>query len=136
MVLHIACSEIKDAAVKNLYVIARIAKNAIGDRKKHSGLMVEFILKKYGFFDPRIIEDRFDKTMFEGFKVGSTFALGHHDMPLYTILIVHDEAFKATKRSIPITMPSREAVFLWDNGILVWAEANEQLLNNRRWDIL
>jgi len=57
-------------------------------------------------------------------------------MPLYTILIRHDAACKTVSRSIPISLPSEEAVFLWKGGKLEWGEADTELVLERKYELL
>ena len=56
-------------------------------------------------------------------------------MPLYTMLIQHDTACKFISRSIPISLPSQDATFLWRNAKLEWGEANAELVEERKFEL-
>ncbi len=55
-----AYSEIRGAGMERVLIVSRGTKNALGDRRKFSGLMPLAVLDRYGFADPDLFVDPFE----------------------------------------------------------------------------
>lgn len=88
--LHIACSEVKSAGAKHVFVFTRTTQSPLGNRKRYPCLFIEKTMERFGFLDPDLCQDSTENYVFSIMNKASKKYLDGNDFQMRVVTLAED----------------------------------------------